>query len=160
AALVQAWTGWARAGIEREQPAAHVIALHPGLDLEHYRPEPATAREPRERRRALFVGGRFAEKGGEDLLAAAAPRLARGELELDLVTRADVQPRPGVRVHHLQSGDAHLLELYRQADVLCLPTHGDSVPWVVLEAMACGLPVLSTRVGAIPELLDGGRCGV
>ena len=55
---------------------------------------------------------------------------------------------------------ARLLELYQQADVMCLPTQGDSLGWALIEAMACGTPVISTTVGAIPELLEDGRRGL
>jgi len=156
AALVLAWTGWARRGVEREAPAANVIEHHPGVDLQRYRP---ATRGARERARVLFVGGRFIAKGGADLLEALGEQLGR-EVELDLVTPESVPERPGVRVHHLGPADPQLLDLQQQADVLCLPTYGDTNPWVLLEAMACGTPVISTRVGAIPELLDGGRAGV
>jgi glycosyltransferase involved in cell wall biosynthesis len=156
AALVLAWTGWARRGVEQEQPEANVIEHHPGLDLERYRP---AARRPRDRPRVLFVGGRFREKGGEDLLEALDGGLGR-DVDVDVVTPSAVAPRAGVRVHRLQASDPALLELYQQADLLCLPTYGDTNPWVLLEAMACGTPAVSTRVGAIPEMLDDGRAGV
>jgi alpha-maltose-1-phosphate synthase len=156
AALVLAWTEWARRAVEREAPHSEVIEHHPGIDLERYRPAP---RRPRERPRVLFVGGRFTEKGGEDLLRALGERLG-AELELDVVTPASVPARPGVRIHRLAASDARLLDLHQQADVLCLPTYADTNPWALLEAMACRTPVISTPVGGIPDLLDGGRAGV
>ncbi|MGO9319780.1 MAG: glycosyltransferase family 4 protein [Solirubrobacteraceae bacterium] len=156
AALVLAWTAWARRSVEREAPGTNVIEHHPGLDLQRYRP---AARRERERPRVLFVGGRFAAKGGEDLLEALDEDLGR-DVELDIVTQAPVAERPGVRVHRLGPSDPRLLDLQQQADVLCLPTYGDASPWALLEAMACATPVVSTRVGGIPDLLDEGRAGV
>jgi len=156
AALVLAWTPWTRRSIEREAPGANVIEHHPGLDLRHYRP---AVRRERERPRVLFIGGRFVPKGGEDLLAALDEGLGR-DVELDLVTWGGVAERAGVRVHRLGPSDPQLLDLLQQADVLCLPTLGDACPWTLLEAMACGTPVISTRVGGIPDLLDDGRAGM
>jgi glycosyltransferase involved in cell wall biosynthesis len=156
AALVFAWTDWARRAVEREQPLANAVTHHPGLDLERYRPAPHSERD---RARVLFVGGRFVPKGGEDLLRALDGLLGP-QVELDLVTPAEVAPRPGLRVHRLQSSDPRLIELYQQADVLALPTHGDATPWALLEGMACGAACVSTRVGAIPEMLDEGSAGL
>ncbi len=156
AALVLAWTPWARRAVERQAPGARVLEHHPGLDLQRYRP--GTRRE-RERPRVLFIGGRFAGKGGFDLLDALGDGLGR-EIDLDLVTPAPVPERRGVRIHRLTPSDPQLLDLQQQADLLCLPTYGDACPWAVLEAMACGTPVVSTRVGGIADLLDDGRAGV
>jgi glycosyltransferase involved in cell wall biosynthesis len=155
AAIVFAWTAWARRGVEREAPGARVVEHHPGIDLDRYRP---AARGERSLPRVLFVGGRFVEKGGEDLMEALGEQLGH-TVELDLVTPAEMAPRPGVRVHRLGPSDPRLLELQQQADVFCLPSHGDAAPWAVLEAMACGTPVLASRVGGIPDMLDEGRAG-
>ena len=40
------------------------------------------------------------------------------------------------------------------ADVLCVPSKQEGVPNVILEAFACGLRTVATRVGGIPEVLD------
>jgi glycosyltransferase involved in cell wall biosynthesis len=155
ASIVFAWTGWARRAVERAAPGARVVEHHPGIDLQRYRPAP---RRERELPRVLFVGGRFAAKGGEDLLGALGGQLGQS-VELDVVTPAPVVERPGVRVHRLEASDPRLLDLQQQADLFCLPTYGDAAPWAVLEAMACGTPVLSTRLGGIPDMLEGGRAG-
>jgi colanic acid/amylovoran biosynthesis glycosyltransferase len=47
----------------------------------------------------------------------------------------------------------------RKADLFCVPSYREALGVANLEAMACGLPVISTRVGGIPEVLDHGRCG-
>lgn len=53
-----------------------------------------------------------------------------------------------------------VLELYKQADIFCYPTRAsEGFPKVVLEALACGLPVVTTHVSVLPELISNG-CGV
>ena len=46
------------------------------------------------------------------------------------------------------------------ADALVAPSYIEGFPNVILEAMACGTPMIASGVGAIPEMLDNGRCGV
>lgn len=150
AALVLAWSAWARRGVQDVCPAAHVVEHHPGIDTALYRPDD---RDERQVPRLLFVGGRFSQKGGEDVLTAMGPALRRGELELDVVTQSGVRPHVGVRSHRLGVHDPELIRLYQQADAFCLPSHADASPWAVVEALACGTPVVGSDVGAIPDLI-------
>ena len=49
---------------------------------------------------------------------------------------------------------------YQESDILVLPTSFDSSPTVVIEAMSCGLPVVSTYVGGIPKIIKEGETGI
>lgn len=55
--------------------------------------------------------------------------------------------------------DAELRALYHLADIFVYPTQGDTLPLVILEAMASGAPVISTAVGGIPCMLTD-ECGI
>ncbi len=51
-------------------------------------------------------------------------------------------------------------ERLSQSDILILPSFAEGVPVVLMEAMACGLPVITTRIAGIPELVQDGQSGV
>jgi glycosyltransferase involved in cell wall biosynthesis len=57
-------------------------------------------------------------------------------------------------------GREELRSQFEQADMLALPTHEDNCPMVVLEAMASGVPIMASKVGGIPDLIDGVRTGL
>lgn len=74
---------------------------------------------------------------------------------------ADVKAR-GLTKHVTFTGGVTgepLQQLYRESTVFVLPTLNDSFPLVVLEGMASGLPVVSTPVGGIPQMVEDGRTG-
>lgn len=50
--------------------------------------------------------------------------------------------------------------LLRQTDVYLQPSHYEGMPLALLEALAAGLPVIATRVGAVPEVITNGREGL
>ena len=52
------------------------------------------------------------------------------------------------------AGSHQLRDLYARADVFCLPSFGEGVPIVLMEAMAMRLPVVTTHIAGIPELVD------
>ena len=52
-----------------------------------------------------------------------------------------------------------LESFYQAADILVYPTKADNCPLVPMEAMSCGLPVVSTRIGGVPEVVEHGVTG-
>jgi glycosyltransferase involved in cell wall biosynthesis len=153
AAVVVAWTEWSAESLRSDYgvPAERVVTLNPGVDAAVFRDIPGDERG-RGPLRVLFVGNGVERKGLPQLIDAV--RRARVDAVVDVVTSDPVPAAPGVHVHAgLAPGSAALLRLFGSADVLALPTRADAAPWVVLEAMAAGLPVVSSRVAAIPELV-------
>jgi glycosyltransferase involved in cell wall biosynthesis len=55
---------------------------------------------------------------------------------------------------------ADKLERIAQAGIFILPSHTENMPMAVMEAMAAGLAVIATKVGAIPEMIDHGGTGI
>jgi glycosyltransferase involved in cell wall biosynthesis len=105
----------------------------------------------------LFVGNDFERKGGFDLLAVFERKLLP-DIRLAIASNdaalRSVQLPPGVRLISGVTEPTHLAQLYRQSDLLVLPTHSDCYSLVICEAAAQGIPALATRVGGIGELLD------
>jgi glycosyltransferase involved in cell wall biosynthesis len=152
------WSEWAAASLEADYgvPAAKITVAHPGASTPFFE-LPRTARGGRPR--ILFVGGDFARKGGPTLLQAFAPLAERADLTI--VSGDTVPTLPGVTVERdVKPGTARLFDAYAAADIFCFPTRGDCTPLVLGEAMAAGLPVITTRVGSNEETLQRGRGGI
>lgn len=58
-----------------------------------------------------------------------------------------------------QIDQKRLLEYYQKATVFVLPSHFESFPTVILEAMACGIPIVATAVGDVPKVVINGKTG-
>lgn len=144
---------------------AKVVTLPNGVDLERFQPGDragAKARLGLTGLTLLSVGNLLTLKGhhlviealtllpeARALIAGAGPeeralkRLARDLGVLERVRFLGHLPRET------------LLTCYQGADALVLASSREGMPNVILESLACGLPVIATRVGGIPELLAG-----
>ena len=139
-------------------PAKKVQPIHVGLDLDFWPYLPP--RTDSSRPQILFVGGDFQRKGGDLLLKVYAEHFA-DTTDLHLVTKQPpaVLP-PHVHIYtDLSANDPRLRALYAQADLFVLPTRDDMSSWVAMEAMATGRPVITTRMGGIPDIVRHGETG-
>ena len=163
--------------------AARATTIPYGVDAKRFRPDAALRAEGRRAMGAgpddlvLFTAGRFVRKKGFEYLIDAAARLAPrwptlrlvigggGDLEAELRARAahhgigDRVGFPGVLAQDAVA--AHLAG----ADVAVVPSvhddagNVDGLPNTVMEALASGTPVVATRVGGIPSVIEHGRTG-
>lgn len=117
----------------------------------------------------LFLGRLREKKGVFDLLRAwPAVRAQVSGARLVLAGDGDAQ---AIRALARQLGVADAIELpgwvagpdkldwLARAAVFALPSHAEGLPVGVLEAMTCGVPVLASRVGGVPDVLEDGRLG-
>lgn len=153
------WCRWAADSliVDYQVASDKIRVIHPGVDLDLFKPRDAP-RQPGPLR-VLFVGGDFVRKGGPDFVDAIRQLAGRAEADVVTGTHPNISA-PGVRVHlGLSPQSPELLELYRHADVCCLPSRGDCFPQAVAEALAFGLPIIATEVGAMSEMVKDGRNG-
>lgn len=156
-----AWSEWAKQSLvaDYEVPAEKVIVIPPGVNAADWIcPTPRLLHD--RPIKILFVGADLERKGGLLLLEAFRALRPLG-VELHMVTRASVPEEPGLFVYgQMQPNSAALKQLYYESDIFCLPTYGDCLPMVLSEAGAAGLPVISTRVAGIPEIVEDGTTGL
>jgi glycosyltransferase involved in cell wall biosynthesis len=169
ASAIVTWSQWAKNSVVNDYgiPADKVTVSSPGIDLEQWafkRPQLNDEKPHHSPVRLLFVGGDFIRKGGQTLVEAFQQGLHQNCV-LDIVTK-DVQifqalaGAERIQVHcHLSAGDPMLKELYAKADIFIFPTQSDCHSVAITEAMAAGLPIITTNVGAIHELVEHGTNG-
>ncbi len=159
--------------IAEPQDRKKVIQIRHGVDKAIFQPGPERRDE-----RLIVAAGRLTPKKGFDLLIRACGELARrgtefhcvivgeGRLEAELRRQAAVR---GVasRVEILRFlPQEELVSMYRRAALVALPArvleggNRDGIPNVLVESMAVATPVVSSRVGSIPELVTDGHNGL
>jgi len=171
-----------RVHLDTVAPGAVVRRIYHGLNADFTALLAATDPTPRafgsELLRMLTVG-RLVPKKGIDLVVEALAIVRGKGIDAELVVageRGSEGERIHARVAELELTDCvqflgpqtqlELFDLYRAAGVFCLPCRivddgdRDGIPNVLVEAMATGLPVVSTPVSGIPELVTDGENGL
>ena len=148
----------------------HIHVIRCGIDPSTFTGAPD--RQGSDRHASVLFVGRLLHGKGLSLLFEAIAELRRRGLdvvativgdgpareELDAVVR-----RLGLARHIKFLGAVGQDEIrghYAAADIFCLPSFAEGIPVVAIEAMAMELPVVTTRITGIPELVDDGVSGV
>ncbi len=147
-------------------PQEAVRVLWNGVDLERFRPAATTSGDGVP---VIGVAARLVPLKGLEYLIEALAILHRRGIECKLriagggpvrETLAALAQSMGLSDRVALLGELRNIEdFYRSIDVLALPSLSEGLPLSVLEAMATGLPVVSTRVSGIPEAVLNGVSG-
>jgi len=140
------------------------IVLHNAVDTHLFQPSEYYFNESS----FVILGiGRFVRMKGFHVLLDAVARLNRSlGIPVHLILVGEGPMRDALVRQASDLGISSILELidpmeqdklvmyYQKADLFCLPSYSEGLPCVVVEAMACGKPVVASNVGGIGELVD------
>lgn len=140
-------------------PSKKVFVNPYGVDLEKFTPR-SMSKSKRPYAEILFVGQVGLRKGIPELLSAFSGLKANAGLSLvGPLERGFPKPtQKNVRVIGPIPMSA-LPDCYRGADVFCLPSWEEGFPLVLLQAMACGLPVVATEESGAGDIITSGVNG-
>jgi colanic acid/amylovoran biosynthesis glycosyltransferase len=147
----------------------HIHVVRCGVEPTVY--VPPTDRSGSDRSAEILFVGRLLHGKGLPLLFDAIAELRRRDLDVrativgDGPARAELEAVArglglSAHVRFLGSvGQDDIRSHYARADLFCLPSFAEGIPVVAMEAMAMELPVVSTRIAGLAELIEDGRHG-
>ncbi len=161
---------WSKAELERKLDSTDITVIHNGVDAASFSPRQSSMSWPVRYDPSLPKVGtaaRLSRAKGIDVLFRAARALrgvaeffVAGPVEKDFENELnDYGSHPNF---HLLGPlpNQQMPDFYNSLDCFVLPSRFETFPVSVLEVMACGKPVIASRVGGIPEIIDHGVNGL
>ncbi|MCY1274587.1 Glycogen synthase [compost metagenome] len=135
--------------------------IHNGIDTDHFRPAERRS-EPHRPFRLLYVGSWMVRKG-VDLLAPIMRSLG-GDFVLHYtggpIAEKDKPTMPPNMIDIGRLSGDEVVAAMQQADAFLFPSRSEGLPLALMEAMACGLPVIVADAASLPEVVDEGVTGM
>lgn len=138
-----------------------------GVDTDFFRPPD----EPFDGNAILFLANLYRRKGLEDLLKAMPIVLSRipdtrlivvgdgpdRDFFVELTKNLGLEEKVDFEgsVPHYET-----VKYYKSANIYCLPSYGEPAANTILEAMSCGLPIVATKSGGVPDIVVNGKSGI
>jgi glycosyltransferase involved in cell wall biosynthesis len=164
-------------GLQEAVPNCQIYYLPNAINLLDYVDigrERIETKEDKSCLHVLYLGHLGKAKGSFDLICAAKTVLGQEHgVVFDLVGQEQVIG--DMKQLHTEVADSGLeqyihirpavtgtekIKLFRSADIFVYPSYHEGMPMAVLEAMACGLPIIATQIGGLPDLVCAGVNGL
>jgi glycosyltransferase involved in cell wall biosynthesis len=148
-------------------PSDKIVVIPPAIDPTRFRP----LEHPTPDRRIILNVARLDRKKGHDILLKACLCLKNLKMPFECNIIGDGPERSNLlrligslgldsHVHLLGAKtNAEVLPYYQEASVFVMPSLLEALGVAAMEAMACKVPVVASRVGGVPELVEDGRTG-
>ena len=152
-----------------------ISVIRNGVNHKKFSPfDKTTARErlglPINKKIILFIGNLLPVKGIDSLLRAFAGMGKKAHVDLIIIGKGESERELKIltkelhietHVSFMGSKKHNEIPAWLNAcDVLCLPSHHEGFPTVIVEAFACGRPVVATKVDGVPEALTNDTVGI
>ncbi len=148
------------------RPPDDMFVVYNGTDTDRFHPAP----KPRSEKtlRVICVARIIARKRLDLIIDATEQLVAAGRnLEVQIVGGGDLIGELQARIDRsgltsvieLLGEQDGIPELLRDADIFVLPSDDEGLPCSIIEAMACGLPIIASDVGGVSELVKSGENG-
>jgi len=132
-------------------PVANLEVIHNGVDVNHFRPINQNKKSDRPFR-VLFIG-KLIQRKGFNLIQSLAKHF-EGQIEFWAVGAGEVKSKDQHALKIMPKiNHQDMPHLFQQVDALLFPSTREGLSLVIAEAMACGLPVISSDIPSIRELM-------
>ena len=152
-------------------PKSNIQIVNPGINTDFF--VPSKLKIINTPIKLLYTGWLIKDKGIYDLLNAIAI-LSEKKITYKLsIVGPDFGNQKNIKEYAIKlkidtniefrgllASSKELLESYQNADIFVFPSHFEGFPYALMEAVACGLPCVGTRVGGVPDILNNGKNGI